>query len=161
MAGPMIRAIDVARSQLGIHEATGKNDGVPQERYMRGDALAWCAGFVLYCNANSDDENLAATTKEHYAMRSVAGFIAAAKAKGLFLPPTEVPQENDVVFFGDTDSDVGVKGHHVGIVDAVDVARGRFTTVEGNYSNKVASVNHRIGEKQVVGFARPLSLVTG
>lgn len=151
----MINAVDVALSQLGVHEATGKNDGVPAERYMHGDKLAWCAGFVLWCNANSDDENFAATTAEHYAMRSVTTFIEVMKRKGLFLPKASVPLRNDVVFFGNTDSDVGIKGSHVGVVEAVDVEACWFTSIEGNYGNKVQRVKHLLHESTIVGWARP------
>lgn len=152
----MIQGIDVALSQLGIAEATGKNDGIPAERYMRGDKLAWCAGFVLWCNANSDDENLATSTKEHYAMRSVTSMIEHCKRKGIFLSSQDTtPQRNDIVFFGDTDSDVGVKGSHVGIVESFDPTTRKLTSIEGNYGNKVARVTQVIGKRKITGFARP------
>lgn len=166
----MFRAIDIALSQLGVHEATGKNDGIPAQRYMHGDEFAWCAGFVLYCNANSDDETLATTTKEHYEMRSVAKFMEIAKRKGIFLGvrhedgSLRVPLRNDIVFFGNTDSDVGVKGNHIGIIEVVDTVSGgavKIQTIEGNYGNKVSRVLHTLGEKKIVGFARSSLIASG
>jgi hypothetical protein len=151
----MLRALDIAISQLGVQEATGHNDGIPATRYMRGDKLAWCAGFCLYCNDVSDDENVALTTKDHYTMRSVSGFIAEAKRRKFFVSPTAAPLPNDFIFFGNTDSDVGVRGSHIGIVESVDTAARRITTIEGNYGNKVARVAHRLGDRTIVGFGRP------
>lgn len=150
----MIQAIDVALSQLGVHEDTGKNDGIPAERYMRGDKLAWCAGFALWCNAVSDDENVAATTAEHYAMRSVTTFIEVMKRKAMFVHKRQPPQRNDFVFFGNTDSDVGIVGHHMGIVEDVDVEAGTFTSIEGNYGNAVMRVKHRMSDPTILGYGR-------
>lgn len=146
----MLKMIDVARTQLGVAEATGNNDGIPAERYMRGDKLAWCAGFVLWCNANSDDRNIAATTKEHYELRSVSRMIEVFKARGWF--HTGSPEPNDIVFFGNAASDVGVRGNHVGIVEE---AKGLIvSTIEGNTSNRVARVRHRLNDKTIVGYGR-------
>lgn len=40
-------------SQLGVREATGKNDGVQVETYLKsvklGKGYAWCAAFVKWC----------------------------------------------------------------------------------------------------------------
>jgi len=44
---------DIYLSQLGVREATGKNDGKEVEKYLRstgfGPGNAWCAAFVHYC----------------------------------------------------------------------------------------------------------------
>jgi hypothetical protein len=152
----MIHAIDVAISQLGIHEATGKNDGIPAERYMHGDKFAWCAGFALYCNSNSDDENVAPTTKLHYEMRLVKRFVEVMRERGLMLHDDAFPKRNDFVFFGDTTSDVGVRGNHMGIVEDFDFKTGKITTIEGNFGNKVSRVVHGISDKTIIGYARPV-----
>jgi len=149
----VIHAVDVAESQVGVAERTGKNDGIPAERYMRGDALAWCAGFVLWCNESSDDPPLAADVPTYYRLRSVASFVDWAKDRGRFFARgTQVPQRNDIVFFGDTASDVGVKGNHVGIVTKVEA--GRIHTVEGNTSNKVARRSYVTSDRTIMGFCR-------
>lgn len=40
-------------SQIGVREATGKNDGVQVEKYLKsvnlGKGYAWCAAFVKWC----------------------------------------------------------------------------------------------------------------
>lgn len=149
----MIHTVDVAESQVGVAERTGHNDGIPAERYMRGDALAWCAGFLLWCNDCSDDAKWAPDTASYYRLRSVTSWIEWAKEKlrfhhrGLI-----VPQRGDVVFFGDTDSDVNVHGSHVGIVTRVD--GGVIHTVEGNSGNKVARRSYPNGHKTIVGYFR-------
>lgn len=47
------RALEVARTQLGVREATGHNDGAAVESYLRsvslGKGYAWCAAFVYWC----------------------------------------------------------------------------------------------------------------
>jgi len=160
----MIHTIDVALSQLGVAEATGKNDGIPAERYMRGDKLAWCAGFVLYCNEVSDDPCLfdrngdgvidRGDLKLWYSLRSVAALLKRAQELGIFVDAAEPPVPNDLIFFGNTTSDVGVRGNHVGIVEAYDPVTDRISSIEGNYSNRVSRVVQRRGTRQISGFGR-------
>lgn len=44
--------VDIARSQLGVREATGRNDGAAVARYLKVTGLgvghAWCAAFVSW-----------------------------------------------------------------------------------------------------------------
>ncbi len=153
----MITGLDVALSQLGVHESTGRNDGIPAERYMRGDIGAWCAGLVLWCNEVSDDEPMAASTAEHYAMRSVSTMIEVFKRKGWWIPrsPDFVPQPNDLGMLGkDGISDVGVQGHHVFRVEAIDGDGEHFTSIDGNWGNKVARERRRLDDKTIVGWGR-------
>jgi hypothetical protein len=48
-----IKTLEVAKSQLGVREATGHNDGATVEKYQKsvgahkGDA--WCMAFVYWC----------------------------------------------------------------------------------------------------------------
>lgn len=45
--------IDTALSQIGVREATGKNDGTQVEKYLKscnlGKGYAWCAAFITWC----------------------------------------------------------------------------------------------------------------
>lgn len=150
----MTRAIDTAITQLGIAENSGHNDGVPAERYMRGDELAWCCGFVLYCNEHSDDPLIAKNQSTYYKCRTVTGFIAYMRERGVFWPRSaRAPQANDIIFFGKAFADVGVKGNHVGIVEFLE--GGRVHTVEGNTSNKVARRSYLTSDGTILGYARP------
>lgn len=148
----MIQTIDVALSQLGVFEATGRNDGVPAKRYMRGDELAWCAGFVLWCNEHSDDPDMTPDDWTYYHLRSVSSMIKHFRKLGCLVEPSRgyTPQRNDIIFFGKTASDVGVTGSHVGIVEACDGAR--VFTVEGNTSNKVAKRSYPLHDKTIVAY---------
>lgn len=58
------------------------------------------------------------------------------------------PQVGDQAFFF---SGGGI--NHTGIVVAVDGTA--FSTIEGNYSDKVSAVQHNIGKSDVAGFGRP------
>lgn len=147
-----IYAIDVALSQLGVHEKTNKNDGIPAERYMKGDALAWCAGFALFCNETSDDPNIARTLVEHYRMRRVSVFMRVARERRMWVEQGH-PVANDFVFF-DLLSDVDIEGSHMGIVEHVDLKTKRVHTIEGNTSNKVARRDYRLDARAILGYAR-------
>ena len=149
-----MKAIDIAIREIGVAEATGKNDGIPAERYMRGDELRWCAGFVLFCNEHADeDAPLARSTKEYYRLRSVSALMAEAKARGWwFTRGTRDVERNDVVIFGETDSDVGVVGNHTGIVETATAST--IGTVEGNTSDKVARRSYPLGSHTILGFIR-------
>jgi hypothetical protein len=149
-----MRAIDIAIREIGVREATGSNDGIPAERYMRGDALAWCAGFVLFCNEHADDDApLARSTKEYYRLRSVSALMEEAKRRRWWFPRGEkTPEANDLVIFGEVDSDVGVIGNHIGIVEKATASM--VHTVEGNTSNMVARREYPLGSRSILGFVR-------
>lgn len=157
----MIHAIDVAATQVGIAEETGNNDGIPAERYMRGDKLAWCAGFVLYCYAHSDDDNIEKRESEWWKFRKVSTMLDAMRMRGVVLPRGLVPTRNDLIFYGNrAGSDKG-RGTHVGIVERVVVEKrdAKFAanvhTIEGNLSDKVCRRVVSLDDKSVVAFARP------
>ncbi len=67
------------------------------------------------------------------------------KAAGAFV---YFPQVGDQAFFY---SGLGI--NHTGLVVSVDGTT--FTTVEGNYSDKVSTVKHNVGASDVAGFGRP------
>jgi hypothetical protein len=155
--------LSVAVTQLGVKELSGKNDGIPAERYMRGDKLPWCAGFVLWCNAQSQDMKVAPTTADYYRMRSVAEFEKTMRAYGLVAEANVVdgmttrsnnycPRPGDLVFFkGRGGSDTG-PGRHMGIVEYVDGVL--LNTIEGNASNAVARRQRRIHDEDIACYAQ-------
>jgi hypothetical protein len=119
---------------------------------MRGDALAWCAGFVLWCIHQSDSRWRHAFEAQHYKCRRVSGFIDVAGENGVFRPRKGYdPQPGDVIFFANATSDVGVAGNHCGIVEHV--TDGRVHTIEGNSSNKVARRDYAVDDKRISGYA--------
>lgn len=152
-----VRAIDVALTQLDVVEATGNNDGVPAERYNAGEKLPWCAAFVLYCNAHSDEVKIAEyRTPRWYTMRAVVALDAYCTAQGWKLPPKSRPQRGDIIFFASRGTSDTGSGRHVGLVENVD---GLVVhTVEGNVSNRVSRQQHDLGDTatraRVSGYAR-------
>lgn len=52
-----LRAMDIAISQKGVRELTGKNDGEAVETYLKsiglGKGYAWCMAFVYWCYQQS------------------------------------------------------------------------------------------------------------
>lgn len=52
-AGNRSRVIAIAAAEIGVREATGKNDGPRVEEYLRythlGSGHEWCAAFVSWC----------------------------------------------------------------------------------------------------------------
>jgi len=156
----MIHAIDVAITQLGVFETNGHNDGIPADRYMRGDKLAWCAGFVLWCYDVSDDppvwddDNKATTddAKRYYALRKVSTMLEWAHTMRVFIEPRVLPARNDVILYGSrAGSDAGA-GNHTGIVERID--GGRIHTVEGNLGDAVRRRSVSIDDRTILGFAR-------
>lgn len=160
MGAPMLHAIDVALTQLDVFEATGKNDGIPAERYMRGDKLAWCAGFVLWCYDTSDDPDIwddfnDATKNDerrYWGLRAVKNMVKWAHEMKVFIEPNVVPAPNDVILYGSrAGSDAG-PGKHTGIVHYVD---GNWVhTVEGNLSDRVKQRKVKHGRSDIIGYAR-------
>ena len=147
--------VEAAISQLGVQEATGNNDGVPAERYMRGDELAWCAGFVLWCLDQAKDARIAHDDKTHYRCRAVTGFMARAREVNRLRLVPYTPKGGDVIFFGNSARDVGQRGNHMGLVERVDTGATEVTvhTIEGNTSNKVARRSYRLSDPRIIGYA--------
>ena len=150
----MLHAIDLARTQIGVFEETGNNDGIPAERYMRGDELAWCAGFVLWCYDKSDDPDIwddydASTRKDgdrYWGLRAVSTMMDWAHEMKVFIESSVIPSPNDVIFY-----DYGTN-KHTGIVEKVDATS--IHTIEGNYQNAVKRRVVLKSSSDVAGFAR-------
>lgn len=151
-SSPLVAAV----SQLKVSEETGANDGVPAERYMRGDKLPWCAGFVLWCFDAAITKSLYTTTKQYYLLRNVKKMENEFKRRGLWFGPAlvDVVQPSDIIFFGDRGASDAGRGRHVGIVDSVEWPAGIVHTIEGNTSNKVQRREYKMTSKRITGYAR-------
>lgn len=151
----MLQTVDVAESQIGVQEKTGNNDGIPAQRYMRGNKLAWCAGFVCWSNDNSDDPKIANSVKKFWGWgTNVASLLRKMKDTGQYFGWAIEPQRNDLIFFGDRGHSDAGPGMHVGIVTSVDETH--VYTVEGNLSNQVKRAKHKRSDSRIVGYARIL-----
>lgn len=116
------RALEIARTQLGVHEATGHNDGEAVESYLRsvglGKGYAWCQAFVYWCY-NQAAKELGVTNP----LAKTAGVLNhwnTTKGKKVI-----TPQTGDVFIM-----DFGKGLGHTGLVK--EVRGGMIITIEGN-----------------------------
>jgi uncharacterized protein (TIGR02594 family) len=136
--------IDIARSQLGVREATGNNDGIPAQRYSFGQNEAWCANFVSWCFRQAGNP----LPGNQDAIGSCDTMRRELEAAGRFYPPrTETPQPGDIIFFG-TPGDMT----HVGIVTRVE--GGKVYTIEGNSGDRVAERSYDLNSSRIQGYGR-------
>lgn len=147
-----VRALLVARGEIGKGEAGANNDGADVIRYRRGrdTNASWCASFVSYCL-----EEAAAAAGIPCPVKRSAGakrlFKNAQRAGGTL--ETE-PRAGDLVLWhrGPRGSWKG----HIGIVSATH-PDGTFHAIEGNRGRYPASVDvfkHQLGEAGLLGFVR-------
>lgn len=152
------RLLEVARGELGVREATGRNDGEPAFRYNHGDRVPWCASFVLYCLERAGYPVPLRLT-DRLPLRNVNALERWCEEQGWWFHPSEFhPEPGDLVFFSwRVDSDAGLKsGRHVGIVERV--TETHLQTIEGNTRDRVAKrVRPRRWEQKggITGYARP------
>ena len=88
-----LAALRAAQSQVGVREASGNNDGIPQQRYAQGRKEPWCADFVAW----SFDQSGHSLPGRRRANAGVTYMQNQAKRNGTF--HTGTPQPGDVVFF--------------------------------------------------------------
>lgn len=104
----------------------------------------WCGTFANWCYLRAFGYDIGSKL-------TYGGSAACANAAQLFKSAgawSSFPEVGDQAFFL---SGGGI--NHTGIVVSVDGTV--FTTVEGNYSDKVSSVRHNVGASDVAGFGRP------
>jgi uncharacterized protein (TIGR02594 family) len=139
--------LDYARRELaaGVREATGKNDGIPAQRYNFGECKPWCAAFVAWC-FDQADQHLPGNIRR---LASVDYMERQLEARGARVRD---PEPGDVVTFARRlDSDAG-PGRHVGIVE--DVEGRTLITIEGNVGDRVKRCRRPRHDPQISGFYR-------
>lgn len=125
--------LEWAKTQLGVKEATGRNDGQPLMRYALKDEapLPWCARFVRAAFVQAGTP----LPGNRWKLGSVAYMEDQLKRAGRWAPPGYTPQPGDLVFFSwRAGSDAG-RGRHVAIVERVD--GDMLHTIDGNVDNAV------------------------
>lgn len=144
------KLVDLARSQLGYREGANnytKYAADPMITRLYGwtpQNQPWCCTFVNWCF-------LTAFGYDAGSKLTYGGTAACSNSAQLFMNNgayVHFPQIGDQAFFY---ASGGV--NHTGIVVAVDGTI--FKTIEGNYSDKVSEVHHKIGASDVAGFGRP------
>jgi hypothetical protein len=141
-----LRALEVARTQLGVREATGHNDGAAVESYLRsvglGKGYAWCASFVYWCYSQAAKALVVGNP-----LTQTGGVLDHwARTRG---QKVSVPQVGDIFIM-----DFGEGKGHTGLVKEV---RGSMVvTIEGNTND----ANSREGDG-VYERIRPISSMKG
>lgn len=161
----MITPIDVAISQLGVREATGRNDGIPSERYqvnpywLPGRPLdhrvrrePWCSQFVNWCFRASDWRPLDENEEEWWWMASALRMGRILSRRGWNVPD---PACNDIAVFsarGGSDRATGHGAGHAAIVERV--VDGKLHTIDGNWRNAVRRVVRNVDDRDLVAYFR-------
>lgn len=161
--------IELALTQLGVRERSGRNDGTPWERYQRrpkqenGAGWAWCAAFVLVClelsgypvppTGGQYDPRRPWKNKQ-IPLHDVDAFARWCEESGWWFDPAEqAPRAGDLFFLGDRGTSDGGEGGHVGIIEQV--KNGRIFTIEGNSRNAVRRQSYALTSPRIEGYARP------
>lgn len=119
------RIVDIAVGEIGVREATGRNDGTRVEEYLAytglGKGHAWCAAFVSWCYSQAG----------HLVPRnawSPALFPVARRYSSQQIRPADL--------FGIYNQRLG-RINHVGIIRKIE--GNWLLTVEGNVADRVLS----------------------
>lgn len=136
-----LRALEIARTKIGVRELTGNNDGPEVEAYLKcvglGKGFSWCMAFVVYCFQEAAKQlgvkcPLIATggcMDQWRHMLHAAGVVTIKN-----------PQAGDArpgdIFIIDLGNDKG----HTGIIEDYATVHGEAPTVEGN-TNDNGSAN--------------------
>lgn len=127
--------VSTALSQVGYREGAGNNNKYGQ--WAGNNYAAWCVYFVCWCAAQSG-----APVPTGYGY--VGDMSAYFQARGLYRTVASgyIPKAGDLMIQGD---------RHIGIVRSA--TRAAVQTVEGNYSDSVATVTRYYSE--ITGFCTP------
>ena len=144
------KLVALAQSQVGYTEGPNnynKYADDPKVIQLYGwcpQNQPWCCVFANWCYLNAFGYDVGSRL-------TYGGTAACSASAQLFMNNgayVHIPEIGDQAFFN-------VSGgiNHTGIVVAVEGTI--FTTVEGNYSDKVSLVQHNVGHADVAGFGRP------
>ena len=134
-SGSAAAFVSTAMSQVGYREGAGNNNKYGQ--WAGNNYAAWCVYFVCWCAAQS---GAPIPTKFSY----VGDMSSYFQSRGLYRSASSgyIPKAGDLMIQGD---------RHIGIVRSA--TRAAVQTVEGNYSDSVATVTRYYSE--ISGFCTP------
>lgn len=162
-----LRALDRARSQLGVKEASGNNDGPEIAKYFAGatriidgqekptgwaPGWEWCAAFASWC---AFEARQGAESVPHGWRIAVWELVRDARASGAWrdwtVGTTSGPKPGDLVIYrrkGDP-RQAGQTGH---VARCVTWDGARLVTIGGNEHNAVTQQDNAARLGDVVGF---------
>lgn len=162
-----LRALDRARSQLGVREASGNNDGLEIAKYFAGATRIingqekptgwaagweWCAAFASWC---AFEARQGAETVPHGWRIAVWELVRDARASGAWrdwtVGASSGPRPGDLVIYrrkGDP-RQPGQTGH---VARCVTWDGARLLTIGGNEQNAVTQQDNAARLGDVVGF---------
>lgn len=134
-SGSAAAFVSTAMSQVGYREGAGNNN--KYGAWFGMNNVAWCVIFVCWCAAQS---GAPIPTKFSY----VGDMSSYFQSRGLYRTVASgyIPKAGDLMIQGD---------RHIGIVRSA--TRAAVQTVEGNYSDSVATVTRYYSE--ISGFCTP------
>lgn len=145
----MSRVADIARYEysLGIKEpeAFGK--------YAGGRNEHWCAHFAswVYLQAGMPLPGYKQPSAKPPAWNPIASVNTMYNKLSDLGKIYNTPHIGDLIFYYRSGSS-GEKGH-VGIV--TDLRDGKVVSIEGNLSDRVAQVTHKLSDPKIAGYGRP------
>lgn len=145
------RVLDIARSQVGVVEATNRNDGVPSMRFMGGREEPWCAHFVAWCYRAAGTPlpgDVMPSKLRHNPIARVQTMDDMLRERRWVVA---LPSPGAIALFRSRDGSDKGDGRHCGIVETVNAHT--VTTIEANRSDGVRRVTYP--------FQRIVGLVTG
>lgn len=142
-----------AGNQIGVREATGKNDGASVESYLNavglGKGYSWCMAFVYWCTKQ-------AALKLNFVnpLKATGGVLDEWNSgRGVHL----TYPEQGAIFIMDHGGGTG----HTGIVTGVFPDRGQIHTIEGNTNDDgsregigVFRRTRNIADPKIIGYIR-------
>jgi CHAP domain len=108
---------------------------------VNGDAFKWCAVYQSWVAAAAEIPTSIVPKNA-----SVIGMRDFFQARGRIF---QTPAVGDFVIFITSETQ-----RHIGFVEML-LSDGRFTTIEGNVSDRVMRVTHSPSESNIFGYARP------
>jgi len=124
------KALARAKGKLGTAESPPGSNRQEFGQWYGFNGVPWCAIFVTWAYVNSGSKAFVRGSRYSY----VGAIVAAARAGGRGLTVVRDPKPGDLVCWGD---------RHVGIFEGR--TTGGYSSIEGNWSSRVARVNHSWG----------------
>lgn len=137
-SGSAAAIVAEARKHLGYKEIG--TDGNMFSAYFGRPPEWWCADFVSYVHTKAGIPLNTAST---------VWLLSYVKRIGRF--STSNPAPGDIMILDEKRGD-NKPASHVGIVESV--SGDTFTTIDGNWSQKVSRVQHSLHDPSLVGFGR-------